>query len=382
MKEVIQEAVRLAGREEPCVLATVVRTKGSTPQKPGAKLLVRKDGSGVGTLGGGCVEGDIWFAAKEILRRKGGPEFRDYYLNEDIAARDGLVCGGTMYFFIEPIWDPQEFLPFGTELVDAYETGRPLGMSTLVRASSAGRGTPGAKILVRKDGSTYGSLGDPELDGLGAEAARRVADLGTNQHVATHDGAEIYAEGFTTPPTLVLMGGGHVAKATYALARTLGYRVYVVDDRVEFANKERFPEASDTLVVPDYSVGLDQIPINANTSIVIATRGHWFDDLALEAAVRTPARYVGLLGSRRKTILIYQRLVQFGIPAERLRDVHAPVGLAIGALTPEELAVSIMSEIIMTRHGGSGGPMTMDEDYFNRAVNKGNYQESYPNPLT
>ena len=111
MKEVIQEAVRLLDEAQPCVLATVVRTKGSTPQKPGAKLLVRKDGSGVGTLGGGCVEGDIWFAAKEILRRQGGPEFRDYLLNEDIAARDGLVCGGTMYFFIEPLWEPREFLP-------------------------------------------------------------------------------------------------------------------------------------------------------------------------------------------------------------------------------------------------------------------------------
>ena len=118
MKEVIQETLRLLADEQPCVLATVVRTKGSTPQKPGAKLLVRKDGSGVGTLGGGCVEGDIWFAAKEILRRDGGPEYRDYLLNEDIAARDGLVCGGTMYFFIEPLRQPQQFLPFGQAMAE------------------------------------------------------------------------------------------------------------------------------------------------------------------------------------------------------------------------------------------------------------------------
>jgi xanthine dehydrogenase accessory factor len=369
MQEVIQEAVRLLEESQPCVLATVVRTKGSTPQKPGAKLLVRKDGSGVGTLGGGCVEGDIWFAAKEILRRKGGPEFRDYMLNEDIAARDGLVCGGTMYFFIEPLWDPDEFLPFGEEMMDAYASGKPVGMATVVKADS-GWGSVGAKILLREDGSTYGSLGHPELDKLGMEAARRVADMGTNEHVMTHHGVELFVEGFTTPPTLVLMGGGHVAKATYALARMLGYRVYVVDDRPQFANKERFPEAEDTLVVPDYTQGLDQIPINANTFIVVATRGHWFDDLALEAAVNTPARYVGLLGSKRKTILIYQRLVQMGVPSERLKDVHAPIGLDIGALTPEELAVSIMSEIIMYRHGRPGGPMAMDEKYFNRAIDK------------
>ena len=369
MKEVIQEAVKLLEESQPCVLATVVRTKGSTPQKPGAKLLVRKDGSGVGTLGGGCVEGDIWYAAKEILRREGGPEFRDYLLNEDIATRDGLVCGGTMYFFIEPLWDPQEFLPFGGEMMGAYESGNPVSVATLVRTDS-GRGDVGAKMLLREDGSTYGSLGDPELDALALDASRQVADLGTNKHVVTHDGVELFVEGFTTPPTLVLMGGGHVSKATYALAHILGFRIYVVDDRPQFANKERFPDAADTIVVPDYANGLDQVPINANTFIIIATRGHWFDDLALEAAVRTPAKYVGLLGSRRKTILIYQRLVQLGISPERLKDVHAPVGLDIGALTPDELAVSIMSEIIMFRHGSSGGPMRMDEKYFNRAINK------------
>ena len=369
MKEVIEEAVRLVQDNQPCVLATVVRTKGSTPQKPGAKLLVRKDGSGVGTLGGGCVEGDIWFAAKEILRRKGGPEYRDYLLNEDIAARDGLVCGGTMYFFIEPLWDSAEFLPVGEEMLGAYKSGTPVSVATLVNVGS-GRGSMGAKIILREDGSTSGSLGDAELDNLALDAARRVADMGTNEHIMTANGAEVYAEGFTTPPTLVLMGGGHVAKATYALAHILGYRVYIVDDRPEFANMERFPDAEGTIVVPDYTQGLDQIPINANTFIVVATRGHWFDDLALEAAVRTPAKYVGLLGSRRKTILIYQRLVQLAVPPERLKAVHAPVGLDIGALTPEELAVSIMSEIIMFRHRASGGPMTMDDKYFDRAVSK------------
>ena len=295
MKEVIQEAVRLAETEEPAVLATVVRTKGSTPQKPGAKLLVRKDGTGVGTLGGGCVEGDIWYAAKEILRRKGGPEFKDYFLNEEIAARDGLVCGGTMYFFIEPLWKPGDFLPFGREMMGAYESGNPVSVAMVLKADS-GRGVAGAKLLLREDGSTHGTLGDADLDDLALEAAQRVADLGTNEHLMTHDGTELYVEGFTTPPTLVLMGGGHVSKATYDLAILLKYRIYVVDDRVEFANRERFPGAEDTIVVSDYARGLDQVPINANTFIAIATRGHWFDDLALEAAIRTLGQVRGADG--------------------------------------------------------------------------------------
>ena len=366
MKEVIQEAVRLLNQGEACVMAMVVRTRGSTPQKPGAKLLVRQDGSGVGTLGGGCVEGDIWFAAKEIMRRQGGAEFKDYLLNEEIAARDGLVCGGTMYFFIDPLWQAEDFLPFGKEALDSYEGGRPAAMATVVKGQPD---AVGAKILFREDGSTVGSLGSPELEELAREAAQRVASLGKNEYLAAPQGIEMFVEGFTTPPTLVIMGGGHVGKATSRLARTLGFRIYVVDDRAEFANRERFPEAEETIVA-EYSKGLDQVPINANTFIVVATRGHRYDDLALEAAVQTPASYVGLLGSRRKTILIYQRLARMGISPERLKAVQAPVGLNIGALTPEELAVSIMSEIIMHRHGGSGGPMKMDERYFNRAVEK------------
>ena len=113
MKEVIKEAVDLLREDQPCVLATVVRTKGSTPQKSGAMLLVKEDGSGVGTLGGGCVEGDIWFAAREMLRSNSGPEFKEYFLNEDIAARDGLVCGGTMYFYLEPMTDGKVFQIIG-----------------------------------------------------------------------------------------------------------------------------------------------------------------------------------------------------------------------------------------------------------------------------
>ena len=152
MKEVIQEAVKLLEEGQPCVLATVVRTKGSTPQKSGAMLLVRDDGSGLGTLGGGCVEGDIWFAAQEILRNHGGPEFKDYFLNEDIAARDGLVCGGTMYFYLEPFWEAGDFAEVGQELLDAYNGGEPVALATVVNVPPGAPGL-GAKLLLRTGGS-------------------------------------------------------------------------------------------------------------------------------------------------------------------------------------------------------------------------------------
>ena len=367
MREVIQGAVDDLKNGQPCVLATVVRTKGSTPQKAGAMLLVRQDGSGVGTLGGGCVEGDIWFAAKEILRNNGGPEFKDYYLNEDIAARDGLVCGGTMYFYLEPLRVPEDFLSIGNEIVDAYDGGNPVSLATVVNAKEGGPAV-GARLLLRVDGSVSGSLGSAELDAQAIEIARKVADVGSNEDFSTADGTEVFVEGFTTPPTLVMVGGGHVGKATADLAHSLGYRVYLVDDRPEFSNEERFPYADQTVVAP-YDKWADHLDLNVNTFVVVATRGHRYDDMALESALKTRARYIGLLGSRRKNIMIFRRLLQQGVPLERIKEVHAPVGLNIGAVEPGELSVSIMSEIIMVRRGGDGGRMQMDERYIDRAAN-------------
>ena len=366
MREVIQGVIDDLKEGQPCVLATVVRTKGSTPQKAGAMLLVRQDGTGLGTLGGGCVEGDIWFAAKELLRLNGGPEFKDYYLNEDIAARDGLVCGGTMYFYLEPLREPENFTSIGGEIVEAYDGGRPVSLAIVVNSKDGGPAL-GAKLLLRSDGSVTGSLGNAELDTQAIEIARQVADVGGNESFSVADGTEVFVEGFTTPPTLVMVGGGHVGKATADLAQSLGYRVYLVDDRPEFCNEERFPYAEER-VVATYDKWADYLDLNVNSFVVVATRGHRYDDMALESALKTRARYIGVLGSRRKTIMIFRRLLQQGVPLERIKEVYAPIGLNIGALEPEELAVSIMSEIIMVRRGGDGGQMQMGDWYIDRAA--------------
>ena len=366
MKEVIQAAVDTLRDGRPCVLATVVRTKGSTPQKAGAMLLVKDDGSGLGTLGGGCVEGDIWFAAKEMLRDGSGPEFKDYYLNEDIAARDGLVCGGTMYFYLEPFRSLDDFLPLGDEILEAYDGGEPVSLATVVNSPKRPE-LLGAKLLLRVDGTVSGTLGSEVLDETALEVARQVAAIGNTESISTDDETEIFVEGFTTPPTLVMVGGGHVGKATADLAKFLGFRVYIVDDRPEFSNDERFPYAEQTVVTP-YEHWSDLLSINVNTFVVVATRGHRYDDMALESALKTRARYIGLLGSRRKTLMIYRRLLEQGITKERIGDVYAPIGLNIGALTPEEIAVSIMSEVIMVRRGGDGGKMTMGDWYIDRAA--------------
>lgn len=368
MKEVIEEAVRLMKKNEPCVLATVVRTKGMTPQKAGAKLLIRQDGSGLGTLGGGCVEGDIWFYAKQMLKEKSGPQFRDYYLNEDIAAKDGLVCGGTMYFYLEPLWPQSDFLKTATEIVGAYAGAPPVSVATRV-FHPTDKEKIGTRLLIYDDGSVSGSLGDAGLQEKILQAGRAVAAFGKNEYVFGEDGSEVYVEGFTTPPALVIMGGGHVGRAVYNLAATLGFRICVVDDRPEFSNKERFPLAEQTMVA-DFDKAIAALSINFNTFILVATRGHRYDDIATLASVNTPARYVGLLGSKRKNLMIFRDLVKAGVPVERIRRINAPVGLNIGALTPEELAVSIMGEIILQIRGGDGRPMKMASENLLEMIEK------------
>ena len=285
MREVYHEMARVLEQGDPCVLATVVRTKGSTPQKPGAKLLVRKDGSGVGTLGGGCVEGDIWFASSELLKRGGDAEVKDYFLNEDLAARDGLVCGGTMYFLLEPVRRRETALPYLQEIADAYAGGPAVAMASVLKAPRSSALVVGQKLFIRRDGSVEGTLGSPALDAEVSERARELMPYGKCDFLSTSDGAHLFVEAYTTPPQLVIMGGGHIALALARLARTVGFTIHVIDDRPEFSNRERFPYAESTIVAP-YDEGLAQVPVSTNTFIVIATRGHHFDDVATEAAAR------------------------------------------------------------------------------------------------
>ena len=171
------------------------------------------------------------------------------------------------------------------------------------------------------------------------------------------------------PMLLVLVGGGHVNLQVAKIAEILGFRVMVTDDRPEFANEERFGMAEAVSVAP-YDKGLGAFPINQNTAIVVGTRGHNFDDSALEAAVRTDAAYVGLLGSKRKTILIYEALLKRGISADRLKAVHSPVGLDLGGRTPEEIALSIMSEIVAFWYGHDGGTMKIEDAQVDRISKK------------
>ena len=288
--------------------------------------------------------------ASQLMRRGGDAQYREYELNEDLAAEDGLVCGGTMFFLIDPVYRPEQYFDYAKEIDDAYEGGPSVALANLIRPAN-GRGSIGSKLFIREDGSTEGSLGDLGLDHDAVKRARNLMAMGRNEYVITDEGAEYFIEAYTTPPQLVICGGGHVSRALASHAKPLGFRLFITDDREEFANPQRFPEA-DMVVAKKPEEALKELPINANTFIVVATRGHRFDNVALAAAADTPARYVGLMGSKRKTILIYEDLVRMGLDEERLREIRSPIGLDIHARTPEEIAVSIIGEILMFRLGG------------------------------
>ena len=252
--DVYQEIVglRQAGRRG--ALATITSVRGSIPSFQTSKMLVRDDGSIVGTIGGGCVEAEVWQAAREVMEQE-KPRTLTFNLNQNPKYDTGLVCGGTLEVFIEPV------LPI---------------------------------------------------------------------------------------PALYLFGAGHVAYHTFKVARAAGFDVVIVDDRESYANRERFPDARE-VIADDFDQACARLAPNENSYIVIVTRGHRDDMRVLRWAVTTPARYIGMIGSRRKTLSIYKELENQGLDAALLERVNAPVGLEIGAVTPEEIAVAIVAELIAFR---------------------------------
>ena len=347
---------RAAGRR--FAVATVVRTSGSTPQVAGATLVLG-DGeplrAAVGTLGGGCVEADAIETAQGILQ-SGGHSLRAYELTEDLAWNTGLVCGGTMWILVQRddqalAFDGIDLLP---EMVGAAAGGAPVAFVTRL-GKEQGALTLLGRIAVRADGRRLGSLGDVEADQRATAEALAQLPHGTARTVKSET-EDLLIEAIASRPRIVIAGGGHVALAIARQAAMLDFDVTVVEDRPEFADPARFPNA--TILQGDVPAILAGIDYSWNSFIVIATRGHKLDADCMLAAVTTPARYIGLLGSRRKTVLINEMLRAEGIPEERLRAIHAPVGLDLGGRTPNEIALSVLAEITQIRYHGTGRPLS------------------------
>lgn len=356
--QILGEAWQRLAVGERLALATVVETRGSTPQKVGARLLVRGDGGSLGTLGGGAVEAEATREAEQRLAWR-EPVLREYALSAE-TDEWGLACGGTMVVFIEPL--EESALGWLRAVTDAAAGGEPLALVTLLEGPEAG-----ARLLVREEGTT-GTLADSALERDALELGRRVLSR-ESAELAVVAGRHVYAEAFGPAPALVIVGAGHVGKALAALGKVLGLRVTVIDDRPEYATRERFAEADDVLAAP-VGEALKGLPVTARTAIVVAMRNQDLDYEAAAAALRTAAHYVGLIGSRRKAILVVERLLADGMPAERARALRSPIGLDIGARTPTEIALSILGEWIMVRQGGRGTPLQLSDELFAKATSR------------
>lgn len=254
MTDIYQEIVRLKAEGEEAALVTIVSATGSTPREEGAKMLVKADGSILGTIGGGSLEAQVIEEAIRVIRQ-GKPKRLHIGLTAKEVAEEGMLCGGELEVFIEPI---------------------------------------------------------------------------------------------LTSPTLYLFGGGHISLPLAKMGKLLGFKIAVIDDRAEFANPDRFPEA-DIILTEDFAKSFPKLKIDKSSYIVIVTRGHQYDDMVLEWAVGTKAKYIGMIGSKAKTKAVFSHLQAKGIAKGQLDRIHAPIGLEIHAQTPEEIAVSILAEIIMVR---------------------------------
>lgn len=344
MREILKEVPSLVRSQQRAALCTVVHTVGSTPQKPGARLLLLPDGRSVGTLGGGCVEAEARKQAA-ALRYSGERRLLRFQLDNDYGWDDGLICGGSMSIFVD-LTDREEDAEIFAELSRLLENDVPVVLATIVEAPS--QRLLGRKMLFGGDGSRLGSLGCSEEEmvlRLGARALER----NEPQTGSSEEGVTFYVEAILPQVKLLIAGAGHVGAAVCKFAALCDFHVTVIDDRSEYANPAHLPDAH-RIIVGDIAKTLAQMPMTPMTFVVIVTRGHRNDEECLHAIINTNAGYKGLIGSRRKIKLIFDDLRALGIPEERLAEVYAPIGLDIGSKTVPEIAVSIVAQLIQVRN--------------------------------
>jgi xanthine dehydrogenase accessory factor len=319
-------------------------------------LVWGKKGETIGTVGGGLVEAEIIETAKNILPKS---ECRIVAFTLDGAEDDGKgICGGSIEFLIETF--DEKNLPLFKELSNVIENG---DKGILLSVISPGK-LPD-KIFLKStrqlDTITNINLTSETIDSINKLVAKEQLARKTLQ-----DGVQIFIEPISEQPIVFIFGAGHLAYYIAQYVKSLDFRYTVCDDRAEFANKERFPQA-DNIIVEDFENVLDKIKINKNSFIVIVTKGHKCDEIVLEKAVKTDAKYIGMIGSKRKTLTILKKLSEKGIPDQILKKVYSPIGISIGALTPQEIALSIVSELVKIRRIGD----TSETDHMRIDFTKG-----------
>lgn len=371
-RDFFAEVARRTSTGETVAVATIVRTRGSTPREVGAKMLVRPGGTIVGTVGGGCGEADVWRAALTVIDQL-EPTTVAIDLTEPIDMASQAVCGGILDVFVEP-WTGSESSvvrpSLGTQelaaqIVAALDQKRAVALVTVV----GGRGDHvppiGAHSLVDEQGEVADSFGNPIFDRRFGEVARAamVRDRATFATIpldpadTTGSASDVFVEVFVPAPELLIVGAGHIAVPLARIASINEFDVTVLDDRAAYANRQRFPDAGQ-VIAADIQDTVARFPVSSRTHVVLVTRGHQQDIQALRTLIHSPARYIGMIGSKRRVWTVLKLMHDEGATAEELLRIHAPIGLDIEAITPPEIATAIMAEIIKVRRGGKAQSMS------------------------
>ncbi len=330
---------------EDLVQATIIKHAGSTPRSVGSKMFVRKDGSVIGSVGGGLVEFEMQKISRDIFAAgKARIETVDL-TGKDAATTDMMICGGRLEFLLEYLSSGTEAGKEMRKLVTALQEGKK-GYLIKVLDTKGGTVPEMDRCLVRRDSVVVGNFPGPEswIPVLTEESARKKSPV-----IAEVEGRRFFVEPTFSPGTVYLFGAGHVSRPVAELANMVGFSTVVLDDRDEFANKDRFPKADRVMVVHSYENLFSGLDIDRDSYLVIVTRGHLHDKTVLEQSLRTKGGYIGMIGSKRKQRLVYDELLGKGFTENDLNRVHNPIGIDICAETPEEIAVSIVAELIKAR---------------------------------
>lgn len=352
MQKILNDLASAVRNGQPVAYTALVETRGSTPQKAGAAMLVFPDGSQTGTLGGGCVEAEVKRRALRLLD-EGKTELLTFQLDSDYGWDDGLICGGRMKMLVDPI-RPGDNTDYFETFRLLSEDGVGLTEAIVVDEEKSG-GHPTDRFLLDANGEVVASRAKRDPPSTVFESLRPIIKR-----------PRPYVEnGVTFLPRLercqlLIVGAGHVGQQVAELAASVDFDVWVVDDREQYCNQERFPQAKRLIVAP-IDNALSGLDVDENTLCIIVTRGHNHDEEALYHLIEKPTRYLGMIGSNRKIKLIFDDLLQEGVSQERLDRVHAPLGFEIGSQTVPEIAISIVAELISCRNLDSVSQVSLSE---------------------
>ncbi len=350
MRDLLSALTHALDAGQPCVYCSLVETRGSTPQKAGASMLVFPDGSQAGTLGGGCVEAEVKRKALATLADGGDqPELHTFHLDDNYGWDDGLICGGRMSILADPLTE-RDRVAYFRRLARLVEEGH--GCTEAVPAQPKPGLPTGCRYLFDASDTLVASLGPPPPESL----VRNLQPLARRPRPYHQDGVAYLP--VLSRITLLIVGGGHVGQAVARLAADVDFDIWVLDDREFYASPDRFPMASRRFIgdIGQTLAQLARAGLGPDVYALIVTRGHSHDEEALSHLATTDCGYVGLIGSKRKIRLIYEDLLAQGTPQEALTRVHAPLGLNIGSQTVPEIAVSIVAELIAVRNLGQTIP--------------------------